>query len=268
MFGLKRLFSSSKPVSEPPRPGIPEGQRVYAIGDIHGRDDLLRKLLGIIESHRAGYSGKVSYVFLGDYVDRGMQSKQVIDTLMGYDYAGAEAIFLRGNHEQVMLDILVEPMMAKGWLAFGGLETLLSYRIPTKGIPTKEEDFIRLSQQMERQIPARHLEFMRDTRISWELGDCLFVHAGVHPDYPLDEQQERDLLWIKEEFIDSPRKYEKLIVHGHYIEDEPALLSHRVGLDTGAYVSECLSCGVFEGDQVTLLDTQGRGQSEGEEGQS
>lgn len=254
MFGLKNLFAPKRNV-EPPRPGIPEGRRVYAIGDIHGRDDLLRKLLGIIAEHRDGYEGEVTYVFLGDYVDRGMQSREVIDTLMTYDYAGAETIFLRGNHEQVMLDIFTEPMMAKGWLAFGGLETLLSYRVPTHGMPASEADFIRLSQQMEKTIPEEHIAFLRDTLISWELGDCLFVHAGVNPDYPLDQQHQHDLLWIKEAFIDAARQYEKLIVHGHYIEDDAALLPHRVGLDTGAYSSDRLTCGVFEGNDVSLLDT-------------
>ena len=229
--------------------------RVYCVGDIHGRNDLLCEMLGLVEFHKRHYTGDVKYVFLGDYIDRGEDSKKVLDTLIDFGRMHDGVCFLRGNHEQVLLDFLQDPLVAKNWLVYGGIDTLISYNVPVRKMPSVEGDFRELQKGLMQKIPPAHLKFLRSCELFFELGNCFFVHAGISPDVPLQEQREEDLLWIKDEFVRSNQKYSKLIVHGHSIEDEPVVNHNRIGLDTGAYVTGKLTCGVFEGDHIEFLTT-------------
>lgn len=236
-------------------PGIPSGQRIYCIGDIHGRADLLNKLHEQIQTDASHYSDKTTVVYLGDYIDRGEQSKQVIDILLSQTFPGFETIFLMGNHERIMLDFIDYPEVAASWLDFGGRETLNSYGIPLAHIPTSKE-VPGLAGQLDRALPDSHREFLQNCDESWQCGDYYFVHAGIRPGVALDKQTLEDKLWIRDGFLESTRNHGNIIVHGHSITPEAELLPNRIGIDTGAFTTGVLSCLVLEGVQRRLLQTR------------
>lgn len=210
-----------------------------------------------IERHTEGVPGNVKLIFLGDYVDRGDESRQVVQRLMEISSKEfAECIFLKGNHEQVFLEFLVDSGVGRNWFQFGGMNTILSYQVPVRKVPTTEEDYEEIRLNFSERVPESHKRFLFETLSFYELGNCFFVHAGIRPKVPLIEQSPEDLLWIKEEFTSSKKVHEKLIVHGHTIEDQVAILPNRIGLDTGAYASGLLSCAVLEGNEVELLQVQ------------
>lgn len=215
---------------------------------------MLDQLLERIARHARGYPGRVQLVFLGDYVDRGSDSRQVIDRLIRLPgEVDAECVFLRGNHEQVFMDFFKDPSLGRPWFTFGGLNTLISYEVPVRKIPTTQEDYETLRIAFGKRVPREHRRFIKKTRIHHSLGNCFFVHAGIRPGVPLREQQRSDLLWIKEDFVQSRRRHERLIVHGHFIESDPVILPNRIGLDTGAFMTGRLTCAVFEGNEIELL---------------
>jgi serine/threonine protein phosphatase 1 len=228
--------------------------RLYCIGDIHGRDDLLQHMHRLIEADSTGYGGSRKLVYLGDYVDRGDGSRQVIDRLIDAPLPGFEAIHLRGNHEQAMLDFLDFPDRASSWLSFGGLETLLSYGIRLDP-PSFAPNFAGLAERFGQVLPDSHRRFIEATRLMHREGDYCFVHAGIRPGVPLEQQHPDDLLWIREDFVDHPHPHPCVVVHGHTIASEPELLSNRIGLDTGAYFSGILSCLVLEATERRILQT-------------
>ena len=252
---FKNLFNSN-PI-QPELTGLPDNHRIYCIGDIHGRLDLLTQLQQLILIDAEHYLGNKTIVYLGDYIDRGPESKQVIDYLIDHDkLTDFKKIYLLGNHEQAFLQFLHtgEPNIANDWFKFGGLTTLMSYGVELRGIPTLL-DMKRIHTELTYKTPKQHLKFYQNLTISYEAGDYYFVHAGVKPKTKLDKQRPEDQIWIREEFTNSILYHGKVIVHGHTITPEPELLSNRIGIDTGAYSTGILTCAVFEDLSCKFIQT-------------
>jgi serine/threonine protein phosphatase 1 len=247
----KDMFTiSAKTVSGPP------GVRIYAIGDIHGRLDLLDMMLDTIAAHEAAWpGGRAVLVFLGDYVDRGKHSRGVLERLMGGLPEAIEAHFLRGNHEDIMLRCLDEPRLFSNWAVNGGLTTLASYGVD----PGLALDGARAMDALARALPDSHLAFLKGLRLSLELGDFFFVHGGVRPDVPLCDQDEQDLLYIREPFLSHRGDFGRVVVHGHTPVREPEMLPNRIGIDTGAFFTGRLTALLIEGEQRRFISVQGEG---------
>jgi serine/threonine protein phosphatase 1 len=169
--------------------------------------------------------------------------------------SGVEFVFLRGNHEQTMLDFLLMDSVGRSWFNYGGLATLASYGVRVNGIPGDTAEYIRIQQELKARIPDRHLKFIEKTQYSFELGAYFFVHAGVYPRLPLSKQLPEDMLWIRDEFLRSRRALEKIIVHGHTVVAQVEMLPYRIGIDTGAYSTGILTCLVLQDGQQKLLQT-------------
>jgi serine/threonine protein phosphatase 1 len=240
------------------KPFLPDNTRVYCIGDIHGRDDLLAELLTKIELDYRFFKGQIIIIFLGDFIDRGDCSKQVIDRILSHEKPSVKYIYLRGNHEQTLLECLQTPNLIPSWLSFGGQATLASYQVTIDHILTNSEEFALIQQQFKNNLPREHYEFFIKTRLCYSLGGYFFVHAGIYPKRDLEEQYSEDMLWIREKFTACKKNYAKIIVHGHTITSTPQLLKNRIGIDTGAYMSGILTCLVLEADQQRFLQTNGR----------
>jgi serine/threonine protein phosphatase 1 len=235
-------------------PAFTRGARMYCIGDIHGRADLLEQLQALIRADSAAWEGRKKVLYLGDYIDRGPDSQQVIDRLLYEPLPGFEQICLLGNHEQALLDFLEYPDHAAGWLGFGGLATLLSYGVRLER-PPAASDPVTLSEALRRKLPPAHLDFFNGLARFHQEGSYAFVHAGVRPGIPLEEQAPDDLLWIREEFTRHASPHEYIIVHGHSITEQAELLPNRIGIDTGAFHTGVLTCLVLEGSGQRLLQT-------------
>jgi serine/threonine protein phosphatase 1 len=233
--------------------------RVYAVGDIHGRIDLLHRIEGRIAANEAAKSAGVrsTVVYLGDYIDRGPDSNAVIQHLMTRPPVTGADVFLKGNHEQVLLDFLDDPRsVAEQWFSFGGIATLLSYGVRDAPSRVQAERFDELRDELAKAIPPDQLAFLRGLKLSWEAGDYFFVHAGIDPSLPMDRQVPESMLWIRDEFIAAAGPFSHRIVHGHTIVPEVDLLAHRIAVDTGAYATGRLSCVVLEGQGVHVIATE------------
>ena len=236
----------------PPR--LPDGVRIYAIGDVHGRADLLKDLLQQIHLDVAlNPISRPIIVVLGDYIDRGPASRQVIDLLIELGES-LEAIFIKGNHEAFALDFLKEPEVLDNWRNYGGLETLLSYGITPSLRPTSKET-LELGRAFAAALPESHHRFLNSLKTSFTCGDFFFVHAGVKPGVPLERQREADLLWIRDDFLLHEQDFGKMIVHGHTPVREPDFHDNRINIDTGAYTTGKLTCLIIEGGEFALLST-------------
>jgi serine/threonine protein phosphatase 1 len=254
LSGLFRSRASTHPAPHVPR--VPEGTRVYAIGDIHGRLDLLKDLEYLIGEHaQKAPVARQCIVYLGDYVDRGMQSKEVIDHLLDGPPAGFEAVYLKGNHEEFLLHFLDDVRIGPSWIANGGGATLYSYGAHSPEQGNEQDRLNNLRLQLRELVSERHLEFMRGLALFHVEGDYYFVHAGVRPDVALEQQRAEDMLWIRRQFLEDLRDYGKIIVHGHTIADAPVIRPNRIGIDTGAYMSGVLTCLVLEGTGREFLHT-------------
>ena len=246
---LKRLLSRLAP-SPPVRPAPPD-HLIYAVGDIHGRADLLDALLERLDADRGGARAEV--IFLGDYVDRGDNSAVVLDMLIEEARRDRfETIFLKGNHEAVMLDFLADAGAGPAWGRYGGLDTLLSYGVepPQSADPAQWEATRRVFASV---LPAMHREFLEGLALSAERGCYFFAHAGVNPQRRLAEQSEEDLTWIRGAFLDSERKLERIIVHGHSPEPEAHADDRRIGVDTGAYATGVLTAARLKAGEVSFI---------------
>ena len=234
---------------------VPEGCRVYAVGDIHGRADLLARLHRSIrvDAERAGVRHKI-LVYLGDYIDRGHDSRHVINMLVHMPLGGFEIAHLKGNHEDLLLDYL-DGGDGRTWLFNGGDATLDSYGVSVFDPYVRESELERLRRRLLADMPADHLAFLRGLVTRHTVGDYLFVHAGVRPGVPLDEQREKDLIWIRGPFLDADDDFGKVVVHGHSIHPTPEMLDNRIGIDTGAYATNRLTCLVLEGADRRILQT-------------
>lgn len=237
-------------------PRAPHGRRVYAIGDIHGRIDLLRQLHRRMHEDAAAAPGvdKV-VVYLGDYVDRGPGSFAVVDLLLHEPLAGFEAVHLRGNHEDLLLRFYADGTAAATWFMNGGVATLESYGVDVSDLLSDIAAPTTMWRRFRRLLPPTHLDFFRRLKTRHEEGDYLFVHAGVRPGVALADQREADLLWIRGDFLDSDEDFGKVVVHGHSISAEPEVRANRIGIDTGAFYSDRLTCLVIEGETRRFLAT-------------
>ena len=248
---VSRLFGGAKQ-----RSGLPPGQRVYAIGDIHGRADLLDQLTtAILDDSRAwrAEGNTITVVYLGDYVDRGPDSKSVIERLLAPP-ADFHAVFLLGNHDKVLLDFLQEPGLFRSWREFGARETLLSYGV-VPPLFDRDEVYIEARDAFAEALPRTHLQFFKGLHLSAEIGEYYFVHAGVRPGTGLDDQTVEDRLWIRGEFLSSTADFGAVIVHGHTPTELPVVRPNRIGVDTGACMTGCLTAVVLEGDGYRFLQT-------------
>jgi serine/threonine protein phosphatase 1 len=235
---------------------IPAGRRVYAVGDIHGRYDLLTALLERIWAD--ANTGSNTLVFLGDYVDRGPASKDVVDHLLALRRPGWEIIKLRGNHEQLMLEFHRDPQVYQAWRSFGGAETLMSYGVRPPSFSDSKE-VARAHEEFTARLPREHLTFLTGLPCSHTIGSYVFVHAGVRPGIPLDRQLPEDMLWIRDEFLCFDERMEKCVVHGHTPAEHPVLRSNRICVDTGAYATDCLTAVKLAGEGCTFLSTRETG---------
>jgi len=249
-----------------PRPAAPETRdrvahlppdlRVYAIGDIHGRADLLKRLMVRIEADaQDAPEPRRALVFLGDYVDRGFQSRDVLDFLAEGQFAGFETYFLKGNHEAAFEKFLAEPEFGPEWARFGGSETLMSYGIQPPRSRTQLEAWTSVCAQLNAQLPASHRAFLSGLSLYETLGDYVFVHAGLRPGQPLSGQREADLLWIRDDFLEDDTLFDQVVVHGHTPIETPHVDHRRIGIDTGAYLTGKLTAACLRGSDVTFLST-------------
>jgi serine/threonine protein phosphatase 1 len=253
---LSSIFKRREPKSSGPIGNFPKGQRGYAIGDIHGRLDLLEQLIQRVQADDAARpAADTTLIFLGDLIDRGPESAQVVNYLLNLkaDRAPDRTRFLLGNHEEVFLAALEDEKALRFFTRIGGKETILSYGISPSRY--NELDFPDLQLLLRSQVPAEHVAFLSGFEDMILLGDYAFVHAGIRPTEPIGNQRAKDLRWIREEFINYAGQFEKIIVHGHTISDAVELKPYRIGLDTGAYASGKLTAMGFEGDQRWVIDT-------------
>ncbi|MEM7508627.1 MAG: metallophosphoesterase family protein [Pseudomonadota bacterium] len=228
-------------------------RRVYAVGDIHGRFDLLGEIIDKILQDAGDFDGVPQIVFLGDHIDRGESSREVLEFLMAVsDWPEVEAIFLLGNHEQMLLDFLTDASTGARWLRYGGLQTLMSYGTPTYG-PVHQPGT--LEQIREDLIDAMgpHRGFLDSMGLMHRNGNLLFAHAGANPNLSLQAQDERSLIWGHPRFFDQVRDDGIWVVHGHTVVEEPIIEKGRISVDTGAYFSNRLSAVRLEGDSVKFL---------------
>lgn len=244
-------------------PASTGGRLVYAVGDVHGRYDRLAELLALIarDSDARAPAAAPVLVFLGDYVDRGPDSARVLSTLVWLRrHGGFEVHALMGNHERAMLDFLADPVATKVWMRWGGDATLASYGVAAPGEDAPDADFARARDDLLDQLPVAHLRLLEALAPIATIGDYAFVHAGIRPGVPLRRQEEADLLWIREEFLDDEQRHEKVIVHGHtWVDAEPVLRPNRIGVDTGAYSTGVLTAVRLEDGAVDVLRAGGPG---------
>jgi serine/threonine protein phosphatase 1 len=234
------------------RPRVPAGRRIYAVGDIHGRADLLAELfVRIDEDLRSRPNVNAIQVFLGDYIDRGPHSRKVIELLINRRRSH-QMMFLKGNHEDCVLRVLTDPSVFSEWKMIGGLSTILSYGVVGTG-HHDPQSHPRIATAVAAAIPDSHHRFLRSLRLSFSVGDYFFAHAGVRPGIPLAAQSPQDLLWIREDFLLHEEDFGKIIVHGHTPAREPEIRRNRINIDTGAYATGRLTCLVLENDQMSFL---------------
>ena len=245
----------------------PDGECLYAIGDIHGRRDLLERLMEEIESDSATLpeGTTVTLVFLGDYIDRGLQSRDVIEFFLGNRLDKFNTVFLMGNHEEAFLKFLEDASFGSQWVRFGGGETLYSYGFQppnTRGslgshdaMAAARDAWTTLWTGFRERLPEAHLDFYRSLKPYYTAGDYLFVHAGLRPEKAMQDQTIRDMLWIRDEFLDDTKQFSHLIVHGHTPAEGIYRDNRRIGLDTGAFLSGKLSAARFFGKDISFLTT-------------
>jgi Calcineurin-like phosphoesterase len=235
-----------------PKPKLPDGIRVYAVSDIHGCADLLQNVFAAIDHHLA-HAGPVRalHVFLGDYIDRGPASRQTIDLLIERGRRH-ECIFLKGNHEAFLFEVLQDASRLQSWKEYGGFQTLMSYGLAPSIKPDQAEQK-ELVRALQEGMPKHHRQFFSSLRTSLFCGDFFFAHAGVRPGVPLRQQREEDLLWIRDEFLKSEEHFGKFIVHGHTPVSKPDIRPNRINIDTGAYATGNLTLLTMQGERMFAI---------------
>jgi serine/threonine protein phosphatase 1 len=240
------MLSALRSTKAPVKPRLPDGVRIYAISDIHGCAHLLQQMFGVIDADVANSRPRHAIeVYLGDYIDRGPDSRATLDLLIKRSRRG-NTVFLKGNHEAFLAGVFRDPSRIVDWFQVGGMQTLMSYGLSPSPNPDEEEQHA-LVRELAAAMPPQHLEFLQDLRLTYTCGDFFFVHAGVRPGIPLKEQQEADLLWIRDDFLRSQKPFGKYIVHGHTPVRSAEVLANRANIDTGAYAT----------GNLTLLSIQG-----------
>lgn len=231
---------------------IPDGKRIYAIGDIHGRADMLDDLLAQIDED-IGDHEQAQLIFLGDYIDRGLDSRGVIDRLLAVREERPDSVFLKGNHEAIMLEFLADPEDLPHWLDWGGEETLESYGVDPVGRSPEQ-----LADDMQAALPKAHWRFLTKLSLTHIEGDYLFVHAGVRPGAALEDQTETDLLWIRKRFHNAgpDERPDYVVVYGHTPVDKPEDAGWRIAIDTGACYGGMLTALVLEGSTRRFISVK------------
>jgi len=250
MIDIAAMQLSSATPARSVAASAPADTRIYAVGDIHGRADLLSEIIERIDDDvRRRPIAHTVEVYLGDYVDRGPDSRTVID-LLAVRLVANHAICLRGNHEAVMEGFFQDPAILHYWQQLGGMQTLASYGVePRNGTETAGD----LHRSFLGIFPRAHELFMQCLRYQFSCGDFLFVHAGIRPDIPIDQQKPDDLIWIRNEFLDSAQDHERFIVHGHTPVPHPDIRRNRINIDTGAWKTGTLTCIAIEGSTILFL---------------
>lgn len=251
--------------SHPAQPSEPKPQTgplldadtvVYAIGDIHGRADLLMKLLERIDADAENFAGEMHLVFLGDYIDRGLQSRQVIETLLSDRLARYQTYFLKGNHEDALLSFLSDPGFGPKWAAYGGRETLVSYGVKPPRSMSLNNEWNEAHNAFLQAFPNAHQDFFRTLPTQVQIGGYGFVHAGLKPGKKFAEQEDHDLMWIRDEFLDANSSFDVMVVHGHTPIDTPHHDHRRINVDTGAYFTGRLTAAKLTGQTVGFIATE------------
>ena len=248
---------ASRP-QKPPNP-TPGGRLVYAVGDVHGRLDLLDRMIRRLADDvlSIGPTARPLLVFLGDYVDRGPESKGVIDRIIALRAeVGFELRTLKGNHEQAMIAFLGNAAAGPAWADHGGRPTLASYGVVPPKLRGDIPGWERTRQDFNQAVPASHLAFLAGLEPILLVGDYVFVHAGLRPGRSIKDQDEHDLLWIRDPFLKDRRPFEKVVVHGHTPEEAPFLGTRRIGIDTGAYATGVLTAVRLSGEGRVILQSK------------
>lgn len=248
---FRSIFGAPK--AKPQAPCLPPGQRVYAVGDIHGCSHLFMSLIEAIEAdipddEKAGVESHV--ILLGDLVDRGPDSAGVVELARKWKKLRPIRI-LCGNHEELFLESFSNTDTLRHFLRHGGRETLRSYGIDHKTLT--KASLAEVQELMEAHVPKKHLKFIESFEDMVQMGDYLFVHAGIEPGVPLEEQKVRTMRWIREPFLSYPKSHGLVVVHGHTITDDVVDAGNRIGVDTGAYASGRLTALVLEGTSRRYL---------------
>lgn len=240
------------------KPALPDGERVYAIGDVHGQAELLDLMLGRINADiaLAGSGTRSRLVLLGDYIDRGLGSAKVIERLSTLSGMPIELTCLKGNHEAAMLDFLAEAKAGPVWVQYGGGETLASYGVKPPIAQADEKDWESARQALLAALPDYHLDFLKSLEPYVIIGPYLFVHAGIDPNKPLSEQGEAEFLWVRDAFLHSRKSLDHVVVHGHTPEPDYHHDNRRIGIDTGAYLTGVLTAVKLEGEDVSFLQVR------------
>jgi serine/threonine protein phosphatase 1 len=251
---FKRLFKRTDPVPTQEF-SAPPGERLYAIGDIHGRLDLFEILLAKIDADDAARGpAKTTLIILGDLPDRGAQSRGVIERVIALAEATKNIILLKGNHEELLIRAWEgERAIAGTFNRAGGKETLLSYGVAEEDYDSW--DLSDLAENVARYVPKEHIDFLRGFKDWHRAGDYLFVHAGIRPGIDIEDQDPVDLRWIRREFIESTEDHGMMVIHGHTITDDVDERPNRIGIDTGAYASEILTAIGIQGSERWFLQT-------------
>lgn len=248
---LRKLFS---PAESGPPPALAAGTRAYAVGDVHGRQDLFAALSAAIDADDAARgAADTTVILLGDLIDRGPDSAGVIAHARAWGQRRKVRV-LMGNHEEMFLDALEKEEVLRHFLRFGGRETVLSY--PVDPEEYTRSDLAETIVLMQAAIPAEDIAYIRSFEHCIQIGDYLFVHAGIRPDVPLADQNTADLHWIREPFLSHPGSFGLMVVHGHTIADEPQLRGNRIGIDTGAYRTGCLTALGLQGEDRWLIEAR------------
>jgi serine/threonine protein phosphatase 1 len=235
---------------------VPKGELIYAVGDIHGRSDLLAELLLKIEADAAmRLAAKKRLIFLGDYVDRGPDSRGVVEILLHGLPSDFSAHFLKGNHEALLLGFLADASRLDQWRYNGGEETMASYGVDVGGLKQARAAPEAWREAFASALPPTHLDFLQGLDLLIPADDYLFVHAGLRPGVPLEAQSETDLIWIRDEFLESTKSFGKVVVHGHTPALEPVMRPNRIGIDTGAVFSGRLTALRLQDGERSFLET-------------
>lgn len=256
---LSKLFRSRTQVATPAVPAVPDGAVVWAVGDIHGRLDLLQPLVeAIIADLHASVATRKMVVFLGDYIDRGPDSRGVLRLLAGLSTVqGVEWRFLKGNHEQAMLGFLDDPAAGPKWCEYGGDNALRSYGLRVPDLAHRTEAWARVAADLRHKLTARETAFLENLELSVTFGDYFFSHAGARPGVALDRQSPEDLMWIRQPFLNSKVGFDRVVVHGHTPTTQAHVDHRRIGIDTKAYDTGLLTALRLDGRNQSLMQVVG-----------
>jgi serine/threonine protein phosphatase 1 len=256
---ISKLFRTRTKVMTPSAPAVPPGAVVWSVGDVHGRLDLLSPLVDAIRAdlHVSDAERKM-VIFLGDYIDRGPDSRGVLSLLAGLSPSeGIEWRFLKGNHEQAMLDFLERPSAGPRWCEYGGDRALRSWGLRAPDLAHRTEAWARVGADLRHKLTKDETAFLESLELSVTVGDYFFSHAGARPGLALDRQSPEDLMWIRQTFLDSPAAFERVVVHGHTPTSRVHSDHRRIGVDTKAYDSGILTALRLEGQERSLLQSVG-----------